>query len=465
MEAAQRITKLCEGWQDRLASSSRNDQSEYALQLLSLLGWAEPTPVDISPGRIGTAFILRSNAQTALVAQFVMPGSLDSPSTLVGRGLDYCACTRTIVSAIRQSSIQYAFITDLFRSYLYDVRTDELLLYSDSPELFNRDMAPVLEQANIERGGLEDLRREPRSFVARQLRECCHHWIEMIAMEPGGSETVAESLLDRLILLRFLTDRDLLKGSRWKARARFAGLLERAFSATPSGIGQELRKFFHDIWHEWKVELYAPCPELEGLLEQDSLVAAMLKDFAMMSKGKFSIATILESFNYGEATEKARVRLVPEPDEERDRYIAVQTLETIDTARIEIDVLDEGYRAIFYWFEKMVRASERLGVTFDTTTMLEHSSTAPMMDLFEWSEADAARPEALRDAYQHVVENGLRVYYATPRQGRTTRLLLYLYIADQYWRTKTRFSHFPNVGVAMQERPATLEKDTRRIFR
>lgn len=463
MEAAHRISRLCEGWQARVQDSTREDQAQFAREFLKLLGWDEPTSVDIAPGKQGLAFVLRGNSPATLLAQFVMPGLLEPPGTVVSRGLDYCACTRTVVPAIRQSSIHYALITDLFRSYLYDVREDELVLHADSPDMFNREMARELARNSVERGGLDDLRREPRSHAARQLRECCQHWSSIISGLPGGSEKLAEMILDRLLLLRFMADQDVIRGINWSLRAKFKQLLDEAVEAEQPDLGARLGRVFEELWRTWGAQMYQPLPQVQAILESPGVAGPLLRDFAFMSRNKFTIASILESFNFGDADEKARVRLVPEADEDREMYLARQTRQTIDLARIEIDLLDEGYRAVVYWFDRMVEACKRVGTAIGREPF---PAAAPSneVDLFAWSEIEAARPEAVQDAYQHVAENGLKILYTTPRQFRTARLILYLHIVERYRGGRQRFVRFPDIERALVKRPAMSERDKKRLY-
>lgn len=58
-----------------------------------------------------------------------------------------------------------------------------------------------------------------------------------------------------------------------------------------------------------------------------------------------------------------RVRAVPDSNDERDHFLSRQTVSTVDSARIEIDLLEEGYRSIFHWFDKVVAVYERLELT------------------------------------------------------------------------------------------------------
>jgi hypothetical protein len=387
-----------------------------------------------------------------------MPGSLEPPGLLVERGLDFCESTRLLVNSARRLNIGYVFITDFQRSYFYDVQLDELLLYADSPRIFEGCMPSVLSRAAIERGALEELRRAPRSQSARQLREWCHHWLDTVQARLPGVDQHAPVLIDRLLVLRYLFDHDILKRSGWRLRQRFSDLVAMAFGPNKQGCGKALSVLFHDIWVDWKAELFRPIPDLDAVLEDDGIVSPLLKEFALLSKSKFTIATILESFNYGEASEKARVRLVAEENEEREHYLAKQTAETVDEARIEIDVLEEGYRAIFKWFDRLVQVYEYVTATFEHERCTRVSPEEDM-DLFAWSAADADRPDALKDRIQHVVEHGLCVLYVTPRQYRTARLMIYLHLISCYEQTKQRFTRFPSIESMFEKRPVLLDSE------
>jgi len=475
-ESSVEITKLCESWWGKLADSTKVDQHRFAEQLLGLLGWKDLKPVETkfmavvedsdtsAGGNICTAcYMLRGSGQASIAVYFVMPGALEPPTPVIQRGLDFCETTRWLVNETRAMHVDYAFMTDLYRSYLYDVRSDDLLLHANSPVEFKREFVEILSRPNVERGSLEEVRRQPRSYIARQLREWCHHWCETLVAEAKVGEDTAFLALDRLLVLRYLFDHDILKRTGWRLRQRFADLVTKAFSAQPRGVGRLLTGLFHDIWFDWKADLFAAVPALDAVLAKDAVASELLREFCLHSRDKFGIATILESFNYGDAAEKARVRMVPEPDEEREAYLSKQRMDTIDSVRIELDLADEGYRSIFFWFDKLVDLYERLEVEYDLKS-LRSASASQELDLFAWSEMAAKRPHALADKFQHVVENGMTIFYSSPRQLRTARLMLYLHLINRYDQAKQKFVRFPKIEGVFKLRPRVLESDRKRIF-
>ncbi len=455
-DASVEISRLCESWWGRLADSSKLEQHRYAEELLRLLGWEQPIPFSAKGAAAALSavpYLLRAGGQTAVVTFFVMPGTLEPPAAAVERGLDFCESTRALVNEARVVNVHYVLVSDLYRSYLYDARTDELLLYADDPKTFNRELLPVLKKANVERGSLEEIRRQPRSMVARQLREWCHHWIDHIAARGRIPEEKASLALDRLIVIRFLFDHDILRRTKWRLQQRFMQLVDKAAGPSPEGCGRALVHLFHDMWFDWQIDLFEAAPELDQVLSNDALAAPLLRECALLSNGKFTIATILESFNYGEPAEKMRVRMVPDENEDREAYLRKQTLDTVDSARIELDLMEEGYRSIFYWLDKVVELYERLDVDFDSKHYVRQPED---LDLFSWSELNANRPDACADKIAYACERGFGVYYNSPHQFRIARLLLTLHLISKYAQTRQAVDTLPHLKTVLIKRPAVL---------
>jgi hypothetical protein len=470
MSSSHRIRQLCETWWVQLADSTRDQQHQFAEKFLEVLSWHEAAPIAL-PGPAMTwasaSYLLRAGSEDSIAAHFVRPGALEAPSSVTERGLDFCPATRTLVATTRAFNVHYAFITDLYRSYLYDARTDELLLGSDTPAGFDDGFSGVLSREDIERGSLGELRREPRSITARRLRDWEQTWCKRLMAEGRVAEDAAGLTIDRLILLRYLLDHDILRRPGWRLHRRFNELMATVAASESAGCGHALVGLFHDIWLDWGADLFEPENALDAALENDAVVAALLREFSLLSRIKFQIATILESFNYGDASEKARVRMIPEEDEERNAQLHKVHFDTVDAFRIALDLTDEGYRAIFMWFDRLIDVYERVNREFDAKLARERAQNPPGTagdDLFAWSTVEEQRPRACADPLPYAIEQGMRLYYTTPRQLRIGRLMLYLHLISRYHESKVRFVRFPPVCAALEERPNLLEKDRRQIY-
>lgn len=466
MAAANELQKLCETWWERLAHSTKSEQHRFAEHFLELLGWKEPTPIAVqalAPQLSTVSYILRAQSQTTIAAHFTIPGSLDSPSSVVERGLDFCEATRILCDATYALRIRYCFVTDMFRSYLYDARTQELLLHADSPNEFKGEIARALDRVEVDAGALEEARRQPRSFVARQLREWRRRWLDSLTASTRLPEERIELALDRLVVLRYLLDHDILKRPGWRFRARYDEVMEIAAKGDPKGCGRKLIALLHDMWFDWKAGIFEPVPDLDEAFEKDAIAAPLLTEFNQLARTKFALATVLESYNYGDAQEKARVRMIPEDDEERSIKLNRHPADQVDALNIEVDVEDEGYRAIAHWFDRLVQAYGRMETEFACVEQRQGPVRGDL-DLLAWSEQDSKRPRAFLERFHFALEEGMSVQYNSPRQYRTARLLLYLHVIARYDQTKMRFTHFPPVERALKPRPRFTDSDRSRIF-
>jgi len=462
--SASEITKLCESWWGRLADSSKVEQRAYVMKLLALLDWDLPipfSPKETAERLNGLTYLLRGGGQTTIAAYFLMPGALDAPSTVVEKGLDFCLTTRALTAESQSPNVHYVLISDLCRTYFYDAQTDELLLHADDPAGFNREIAEYLKRGAVSRGALEEIRREPRSVAARRLRDWRKGWKRALSEYNHISETMLDALMDRLLIVRFVFQHDILRRTRRRLQSRFLELVAEAASDTATArrdCGGKLVRLFHDMWLDWGADMFCPLQELDELLEENELVAPLLKEFTLLARSKFSIATILESFNYGDPTEKMRVRMVPDNNEEREMYLGRRRLDDIDETRIEMDVHEEGYRAIFHWFDKLIALYEGMDRAFEAETGREAPPRSDV-DLFTWSELDARRPAACSDKFGHACAKGFGIYYTSEKELRISRLLFVLHLIASCAQKQQATEQLPRVA------PVFMERDLKRASR
>jgi hypothetical protein len=465
MDARMELQRLCETRWKRLADASTGDEAEYVDCFLNLLGWKESSraAMEVAGQQRTEAYALLHDESIKLAAYFVAPGALEPPSNVVKKKLDFCETTRMLTKHAAANKAPYAFVTDLFRFYLYDTSGESLLLYADTPAAIQDDLTEVLPREAVCEGSLDDIRRQPRSYVARQLREWTARWCETLTMDWRASEETAWHAIDRLIVLRYVCEEIDLRRGEWSLTSSLRGLFQQARSATPEGVGRGFTVLCEKLGREWGADIFNREGQLDAILEQDAIAILLLQEAQLLSRTKFDIPTILESFNYGDASEKARVRMIPEDNEERRMYLAKQTVETIDQAQITLDLADEGYRSIFHWFDQLADLYERMGSEYEALQATDQQPEADM-DLFGWSERDATTPSAVADRYRHLIEQGLVLYCVSPRQTRTARLMLYMHLISHAKAHMTPLRRFPDVATCLQNRPTLTESDYRTIY-
>lgn len=450
------LRALCEAWQ-----ATDLDLPGYARRFLHVLGWEFPLP--FSPGEAveatGTVpFLLRADSGAALAALFVRPGKMEAPSHLVDRGLDFCRMTRLLVNGMRSLNVQYVLISDMNHSYVYDLREDALLLFADSPREFREEIAPELHFEAVNRGALDALRRPPRSVMARQLREWRAFWVNQYVQCTACPESSAHTLVDRLLIARFVFAHKIFRRTRGHFEKRFSDLTRSCWRGDIDGSGETLSTIFHDMWFDWHIDAFQPDADLERALAVDALTARMLVDMSLISQAKIDISTVLESFNHGDPQEKLRVRMVPDSNEDREHYMATQSLHSIDDARIMVDLQEEGYRAIFFWFDRVVSLYEHFAADFEARHEGEREHVENM-DLFAWSAVDASRPDACGDVLAHACTHGFGILCGDQRQYFIARLLFTMHLVERYSERNQPIERFPNFDSIFEERPEVLRAD------
>ena len=448
------IERQCVAWSTVPALDERLGARQHsAREFLRLFGWSSPevwSSPDLPDSDHSVSFRWHDVDAPSIVAHFVPNGALEHPASLDKRGLDLDQRTAQVVSAVNRQGIHYAFVTDMQVFYLYDARTGSLLLTADSPLTFVREFDDLLVDEQLRAGSLSDVRRQPRSFVARQLRVWQERCWEMLHTEWRVDDASAHLAIDRLLVLRYALDAGVLDRPGWEVAAPFAVLVSPYCQRPINGCGRAFVELCGAAGKHWRAGIFDPVPALESVLEQDAVAETLLRECGLLSRAKFDPATVLESFNFGEAAEKARVRMIPEENEERLEYLAAQTLDTIDDARVEIDLDDEGYRSITHWLDHLLECYARVSATASAANVVE--SHTDDMDLFDWSAMNDSQPAAVRDPWTYAFEHGLAIRFSTERQFRTARLLLYLYVVDRYAESGIRLNGFPPIEGAFVSR-------------
>jgi hypothetical protein len=451
------LKALCEAFQ-----TERVDLRSSAQRFLAMLGWEFPlsfTPSDGVEALHAAPFLLRAQCGDSLAALFLPAGLLESPSSLYDRGLDFCKVSRFLVDEMKSLNAEYLLVSDLRSVYLYDLAAEGLLLCADNAEEFQEELAATLYKPAMDGGSLGDLRRPPRSTLARQLRDWRLFWVDQFVSNASCPEASADLLIDRMITIRFLFAHKIFRRTRVQLEQRFDALILGCFRGEIQNPGEQLSNLFHDMWFDWHLDLFRPDPELEAALARSPLAAKFIMESKLISQSKIALAISLESFNFGEPEEKLRVRMVPDSNEDREHYLSIQSLNSIDDARIMVDLQEEGYRAIFFWFDRVVSLYEKFSEDFDEEHPFDEENAVEGMELLAWSAVDAGRPEACADALAYACKHGFGIFCATSTQYRIGRLLFTLHLIERYHQRRQVVERFPSFEPVFEKRPEVLHAD------
>src|SRR5690606_29368780 len=115
-----------------------------------------------------------------------------------------------------------------------------LLLYADSPSEFREEIAPAIQREAVEKRALGELRRPPRSVMARQLREWRLYWVKQFVLRTHCPEESAHLLIDRLFVVRYLLAHKIFRRTRGHFQQRFSELTRACWSGRAERCGEQL---------------------------------------------------------------------------------------------------------------------------------------------------------------------------------------------------------------------------------
>jgi hypothetical protein len=463
MDQARLVLTLCdEWWSKKQSGADPGDCRTAGETFLRLLGWKTWETISSEVG--DASFVVHGRRAHSTVAFHVIHKmKLELPSSLVERGMDYCDCTLMLAGEAQEDGYDFVVVTDFNRFYLYEVQSDELLVYADSPREFTTDMMEGVTKEVVDEIAFEDMHRNPKSLKARQLRRWCQDWFNKLAHREYNAERAADAILDRMVMLRFLYEHPICEMEDWSFREQFDDVASLAFEGPAEDVGEALLNVMGELNRRWGMSFFARDEQVERILLDAQVAVPLIRELALHGQAKFESSTILESFNYGDASEKARVRLVPEHSEERESLIRRLCDEVLEAGKLEVDVLDEGYRIIVHWVDRLLERYRDMGTDFSA-----HAGAALGLgdgnDLLQWSQVENGNGPKDDGVLQFAVKNGFRIWYDSERQYRTARVIMYMYLIEWYQQHSLPCAQFPDVGAMLDKRPAMLESDKKWIY-
>lgn len=447
----------------RLAFNSVGlERYRYSEDFFNRLGWETftPLPETKTMRQIGCFyFLLATPNQKNLQVIIVPKDSIYQPSKIKNAYLDFCPLSRILVQEIEWKYSDFVLITDFSKFHLYSLRDKTLTLWADYPAQFIHDLAPYLVYENVTKNILEEIPKASKSMFAKEIREWFLSWHKKLFETVKLSEEKTDILLDRFIVLHNVFSNKILPRMKESFQSRFLTLIDEAtFNPTNPHIGEDLVALFHDIWFHWRIAPFQIDSEIDNILVESDTAIELLQQYPLLSPQKFEIPIILESFNFGDPQERMRIRMIPEPNQERELYLNSLTKETIDDATIEIDIGDEGYRAILFWFDRLIKCYEDIEQKEFPKTF-SNDTTDIEEDLWVWGLNYNSKPYALRDKIGYACSNAFKILYQTSRQLRIAKLILTLHLIEMYSQKGLQIEKFPPIEKVFIHKPAIIPSE------
>ncbi len=458
--------QIPESWWKWAQASQGMDRYRYIEDFFHRLGWKSYIPIPETETIKNTStlpFLLTSENGKGLYIVFVPDYLFSLPSQIKNKNLDFCPLSRLLLQEFSEEHSKFVLITDFKKFHLYSIPDQALVMWADYPAQFQMEIAPLILEPSIDQNSLEEIPRIPKSTFARELRDWNISWVKKLQQNFNLPEEKTNTIIDRFLILHHVFSHRIFWKTQEFLEERFLDLMDMSITQDSlEGIGENLIALFHDMWFDWRIDCFQIDTEIDRILSQDEVSAELLYEYPLLSPNKFEIPVLLESFNYGDALERMRVRMIPEPIPEREVYLHSQTKETIDQAQIEVDISEEGYRAILFWFDRLIKCYEML----EEKEMANLPPTETINDLWEWGQIHNTIPSTFRNKIQQACQHGFRICYQSARQLRIARLLLTIHLIQLYSESKHPLSKFPSMEQMFVKKPEPIPSErsmTKRI--
>ncbi|HPP59066.1 MAG TPA: hypothetical protein PLT82_08040 [Candidatus Hydrogenedens sp.] len=458
--------QIPESWWKWAQASQGVERYRYIEDFFHRLGWKSfiPLPETEIIKNTGTfPFLLTTAKGKGFYIAIVPDNLLHVPSRVKNDYLDFCPVSRLLIDEFSGEHSPYLLITDFGKFHFYSIPEQTLLLWADYPAQFQAEIAPLLFEMAIDNGSLDEIPQIPKSTMARELREWNSSWVKKLMQFSDLPEEKTNIIIDRLFIIHHVFSNKIFWKTREFLEERLLDLIDLAITQQQSaGIGEALISLFHDMWFDWRINVFQIDTEIDRVLSEDEIATELLYEYPLLSPKKFETSVMLESFNYGDALERMRIRMIPEPNPDREAYLHTQTKETIDQAQIEVDISEEGYRAILFWFDRLIKCYEML----EEKEMAKLPPAENVDDLWTWGHRNNDIPMTFRNKIQQACLHGFRIYYQNARQLRIARLLLTIHLIQLYSESKHPLEKFPSMEHIFVKKPEPIPSErsiTRRL--
>ncbi len=451
--------QIPESWWKWAQASQGIERFRYIEDFFHRLGWKSFVPLpetEIIKNTNTLSFLLTTENGKGLHIAIVPEHLFTLPSKIKNKNLDFCPLSRLLLEEFSEKHSPYILMTDFSKFHLYSIPDQTLILWADYPAQFQMEMAPLILAPYVDNGSLDEIPPTPKSTMARELRDWNLSWVKKLQQIADLAEEKANIIIDRFLILHHVFSYRIFWKTQEFLEERLIDLVDMAITQhEPEGIGEHLIALFHDMWFDWRISCFQIDTEIDRVLSQDETSAELLYEYPLLSPHKFDIPVLLESFNYGDSLERMRVRMIPEPNPDREAYLHTQTKETIDQAQIEVDISEEGYRAILFWFDRLIKCYEML----EAKEMEKLPPENTLDDLWSWGQRHNDTPITFRNKIQQACHHGFRIYYQNARQLRIARLLLTIHLIQLYSESKHPLEKFPSMEHVFVKKPEPIPSE------
>lgn len=412
----------------------------FVVDLAESLGWNSSEwsmRNDTHDAGIGTYLTVYDGNKAPLSFGVVSCSDLDPLFVNGGRRADMPIPLLIMKEAGIPPPARHIVLTDGDRTVLIDTSAEEPVLIAETLDRFDAVIKPLLRRENVLNGSLRELRRKSFIMLARELRAWLVEWQRTLTAEVGLPHADVCALLDRLIILRAMMDFQTLDTISNRKLYKMQKAAVQGFLSYHRSGPVKWCRYLSILSAEYGLDILGLSESIDRLFAPGAPGPDLCRSLMQLSRTKFTLPVVLESFNYGDPTEKSLVRMTPKFNDEIEFHLSGQTPETMAEINLEANLGELGYRGVLNLFDRLLKLHDEMKEISDMRKGPENGNG---------NGNGNGQNHTFSDAPRFVMSHSFEVHVNSEHQRRVVTLLLHLHILHHHNRAKSPLSGFPPIA-------------------
>lgn len=431
----------------------------YFRQILECLGWSgnlknQIIPIDDKKKLKLPLGVLYKNEAPYLGLIVLTQETLPEISLLRNSFIDFNWKVKKIIQFLNANyDLKYCVLTDIKSTYLYNIKSEEVLLYTSSLDDFELKFLPTLKREFIESGNIEKFPTKTPDLWGKELK----FWMLMWHSKFSEYYPLPKSTL-YLFFLRLIVISLISKGFDEDNKGFFEVLYERGKRLNGNSDENEipdyakLSQVFQNFLNEYSVVVCQFDQELDRLFLRTVNIESVLKDlienFLLLSCSKFTIPALISAFDSEESAQDyvfaefnkvkpSQIKFIPTADDyhpyyhisvEKDGYIEI--VNAFDEAMINYELHNS-------WVQRELTLNRRMSV---------------QLDIFVNNVVSMDERGLITDFIKKFIESNCYIDVKNDNESYTSILILYIKMIEWYQNHKDSVRKFPDVYKVFQKK-------------
>jgi len=431
----------------------------YFRQILECLGWSDNLKnqifhlTDKKTAKFPLG-ILHKNESPYLGLVVTYQDILPEISQLRNNFIDLNWEMRKIIELLRENyGLKYGVFTDTKITYLYNLKNEEVLLYTNSLDDFELKFLPGMKRKFIESGNIEKFPVRTPDLWGKELKFWMLQWHNKFSEYYKIPKPTLNLFFLRLFVITLLSK---AFSNEKKSIFEFGYEKIRSSNAKSENIEiadyAKLPEIFQSFLNEYSIVICRYDQELDRLFLRtvniEKVLRKLIEDFLLLSCSKFTIPALISAFDCEESAQDyvfaefnkvkpSRIKFIPTTDDYHPFY--------------HISIEQDGYIEIVNAFDEAMINYELHNSWVERESALNRHMSV-QLDIFVNNVVSMDEKGIITDFVKKFVESNCYIDVQNDNESYTSMLVLYIKMIEWYQNHKDYVRKFPDVYKVFQKK-------------